>query len=138
MKDIHGWAKSKAVREMLKEVFSIKKLPCYSQFTNIVGIIDSNELNKIFMEFFCKLVDVAGKTISFDGKTVRSTGKMGNFDSPLHIASATDWRELRVTCNECERSSHAVHAINHTFTLVTRCRRERNNNRTAGNRREKQ
>jgi predicted transposase YbfD/YdcC len=40
------------------------------------------------MEFFCKLVDVAGKTISFDGKTVRSTGKIGSFESPLHIASA--------------------------------------------------
>jgi predicted transposase YbfD/YdcC len=88
MKDIHGWAESRAVREMLREIFSIKKLPCYSQFTNIMGIIDSEELNKIFMEFFCKLVEIAGKTISFDGKTVRSTGKMGSFKSPLHIASA--------------------------------------------------
>jgi predicted transposase YbfD/YdcC len=88
MKDIHGWAESKTVREMLREVFSINKLPCYSQFTNIIGLIDSGELNEIFMEFFCRLVKVVGKTIAIDGKTVRSTGKMGSFASPLHIASA--------------------------------------------------
>ena len=88
MKDIHGWAESKPVREMLKEKFNIKKLPCYSQFTNIIGIIDSNELNTIFMEFFCKLVEIAGKTVAIDGKTVCSTGNMSSFESPLHIASA--------------------------------------------------
>jgi hypothetical protein len=27
-------------------------------------------------------------TISFDGKTIRSTGKMEKYDSPLHIVSA--------------------------------------------------
>jgi len=40
------------------------------------------------MEFFCKLVKVAGKTISFDGKTVCSTANMKSYESPLHIASA--------------------------------------------------
>jgi len=88
MKDIHSWSESKAVREMLREKIKIKKLPCYSQFTNIVGIIDSAELNKIFMEFFCKLVEIAGKTVAIDGKTVCSTGNMSSFESPLHIASA--------------------------------------------------
>jgi len=89
MKDIHYWASSKKVSEMLSERYSIKKLPCYSQFTNLVGMIDSEELNKIFMEFFCKLVEtVAGKTIAKDGKTVCSTANMGKYQSPLHIASA--------------------------------------------------
>ena len=88
MKDVHGWAESKGVRKMLSERFNIRKLPCYSQFTNIIGIIDGAELNKIFMEFFSKLVKVAGKTISFDGKTVCSTANMKSYESPLHIASA--------------------------------------------------
>ena len=44
--------------------------------------------NKIFIEFFCKLVDIAGKTVAIDGKTVCSTGNMNSFESPLHIASA--------------------------------------------------
>jgi len=89
MKDIQGWATSKAVSAMLVEKFGIKKIPCYSHFTNIVGMIDSEELNKIFMEFFCKLVEtVVGKTIAIDGKTICSTANMGKYKSPLHIASA--------------------------------------------------
>jgi predicted transposase YbfD/YdcC len=89
MKDIQAWAISKAVRGMLCEKFGIKRIPCYSHFTNIVGLIDSEELNKIFMEFFCKLVEtVVGKTIAIDGKTVCSTANMGKYKSPLHIASA--------------------------------------------------
>jgi len=87
--DIHAWAESKHVRPMLAENFGITKIPCYSHFTNLVGMIDANELNNIFMEFFCKLVgEVVGKTIAIDGKTICSTANMGNFKSPLHIASA--------------------------------------------------
>ena len=89
MKDIQVWATSKAVSVMLSEKFEIKKIPCYSHFTNIVGLINSEELNKIFMEFFCKLVEtVVGKTIAIDGKTVCSTANMSKYKSPLHIASA--------------------------------------------------
>jgi len=89
MKDIQYWATSKSVSEMLSKKFGINKIPCYSHFTNIVGMIDSDELNKIFMEFFCKLVEtVVGKTIAIDGKTVCSTANMGKYKSPLHIASA--------------------------------------------------
>jgi predicted transposase YbfD/YdcC len=55
----------------------------------LVGLIDSAELNKVFMEFFRKLVEsVAGKTIAIDGKTVCSTANMSSYSSPLHIASA--------------------------------------------------
>jgi predicted transposase YbfD/YdcC len=87
--DIHAWADSKHVRPMLAESFGITKIPCYSHFTNLVGMIDANELNKIFMEFFCKLVgEVTGKTIAIDGKTICSTANMADFKSPLHIASA--------------------------------------------------
>jgi len=89
MSDIHFWSEGKHTRQMLKETFGIKAIPCYSHFTNLVGIIDSEELNKIFIEFFRKVVgNVVGKTIAFDGKTVCSTTKNGNFKSPLHIASA--------------------------------------------------
>jgi len=89
MKDIQAWAVSKSVSAMLATRFRIKKIPCYSHFTNIVGLIDSEELNKIFMEFFRKLVEtVVGKTIAIDGKTVCSTANMDKYKSPLHIASA--------------------------------------------------
>lgn len=89
LRDIHFWADSKMVRQMLKDNFGITKIPCYSHFAALVGIIDSKELNRVFMEFFCKLVEtVAGKTIAIDGKTICSTANMANFESPLHIASA--------------------------------------------------
>jgi len=89
MKDIHFWAQSRPIKEMLRENFQIRKIPCYSHFTNLVGMIDSDELNRIFMEFFQKLVEtLAGKTVSIDGKTVCSTVNMTKFSSPLHIASA--------------------------------------------------
>ena len=89
LKDIHYWATSKVVRQMLSENFGIWKLPCYSHFTNLVGLLDSNELNKIFMSFFCKLVkNVTGKTVAIDGKTICTTANMQGFESPLHIASA--------------------------------------------------
>ena len=89
LKDIYLWAGSKHVKPMLEGTFGIKKLPCYSHFANLVGMIDSNELNKIFMEFFRKLVGtVVGKTIAFDGKTVCSTANMEHYSAALHIASA--------------------------------------------------
>jgi len=87
--DIHAWADSKHVRPMLEENFGITKIPCYSHFTNLVGMIDAGELNKIFMEFFCKLArEIAGKTIAIDGKIICSTANMEGFKNPLHIASA--------------------------------------------------
>ena len=89
MKQIHDWANSEIAREMLREKFQIRIIPCYSHFTNLVGMIDSDELNKIFMEFFQKLVgELKGKTVSVDGKTICSTANMKHFRSPLHIASA--------------------------------------------------
>jgi predicted transposase YbfD/YdcC len=89
MKEIQSWSKSKRISKLLSEKFEIDKIPCYSHFTVLVGMIDSEELNKIFMEFFRKLVEtVVGKTIAIDGKTVCSTANMGKYKSPLHIASA--------------------------------------------------
>ena len=89
LKDIHFWATSKHVEPMLREKFGIRKIPCYSHLTNLVGMIDSDELNRLFMEFFCKLIKSArGKTVAIDGKTICTTANMGNFKSPLHIASA--------------------------------------------------
>jgi len=87
--EIHFWAKSKHVQPMLEEHFGITKIPCYSHFAGMVGLIDSDELNNIFMEFFSKLVDgVVGKTVAIDGKTICSTASMKKYESPLHIASA--------------------------------------------------
>jgi len=89
LKDVHYWSTSKSTKQMLNENFGITSIPCYSHFVHLVGLIDSDELNSIFMEFFQKLIKTAaGKTIAIDGKTICSTANMEKYSSPLHIASA--------------------------------------------------
>jgi len=85
---IAEWAKSATVTEFLQKKMKIPRVPCYSQFTNIMGIIDSKSLNKAFMKWVGSLVETAGKVIAFDGKTVRSTEKMEAYEKPIHIVSA--------------------------------------------------
>ena len=87
--EIHMWATSKQVKIMLSEKMNIKYIPSYSHLCNLVGMIDSNELNKMFMGFFGRIVQtVIGKTIAIDGKTVCSTANMSHFSEALHIVSA--------------------------------------------------
>jgi hypothetical protein len=78
---IADWAKSPSVTKFLQEKMKIPRVPCYSQFTNIMGIIDSESLNQAFIKWVsCSVVDIAGKTIAIDGKTICSTEKMGSFE----------------------------------------------------------
>ena len=87
MKMIHKWAMSERVRDFLREQLRIPFVPCYSQFTVILGNIDSHKMNYAFMEWARSMAgDVAGKTIAIDGKTIRSTEKI--LRSPLNIVSA--------------------------------------------------
>jgi predicted transposase YbfD/YdcC len=57
---------------------------------NILGNINADSLDKIFMKWCRSLVEnrLKDKTISLDGKTVRSTDAMDTFNNPLHIVSA--------------------------------------------------
>ena len=56
--------------------------------------------------------DRAGLTISLDGKTIRSTGKMESYDSPLHIISA-QISELGITfaSKSAEGKSNGIPAV---------------------------
>ena len=87
--DINVWAKSPHAGDVLRTKFGIRKLPCYSHFTNLVALIKAGELNKMFMEIFGELVSaVQLKTIAIDGKTVCSAANMKGRQAALHIASA--------------------------------------------------
>lgn len=44
----HRYAKNRVTKQMLRQVFNIKKIPCYSQFTNIMSIIDNTQLEEAF------------------------------------------------------------------------------------------
>jgi len=96
---IAEWAKSKAVTEFLQRKMKIPRVPCYSQFTNIMGIINSESLNEAFIKWIGSIVEASGKTIAIDGKTIRSTEKMSGYESPIHIVSAYI-SELRVTIGQ--------------------------------------
>jgi len=87
---IHQWASSRRVSEFLSEHFQINAIPCYYWLLCLLKLIKPGSLNRCFMQWAQSLSPggVKGLTISFDGKTIRSTGKMDRYDSPLHILSA--------------------------------------------------
>jgi hypothetical protein len=58
---IVDWAKSPSVTKFLQEKMRMSRVPFYSQFTNIMGIIDSESLNQAFMKWVSSLADIAGK-----------------------------------------------------------------------------
>jgi len=82
------WAKSASVLKFLQEKMKIPRVPCYSQFTNIMGIIKSESLNEAFITWVSSLVELADKTIAIDGKTIRSTERIMSLSKAIHIVSA--------------------------------------------------
>jgi len=82
------WAKSAGVTKFLQEKMRIPRVPCYSQFTNIMGIINKESLNKAFICWVSAMVEMADKTIAIDGKTIVSTERMSSLKKPIHIVSA--------------------------------------------------
>jgi predicted transposase YbfD/YdcC len=89
MKQIHQWASNSKIREFLSENFGIENLACYSWYTQVLGLIKPESFNECFIKWVIDSVkSVEGETVSFDGKTVRSTSKMKEYKKPLHIVSA--------------------------------------------------
>lgn len=89
MKQIHQWASDSKIRKFLSENFEIENIVCYSWYTQVLGLIKPESFNKCFAKWVLESVKgIKVTTISFDGKTVRSTGKMKKYKNPLHIVSA--------------------------------------------------
>ena len=88
--DIHEWSKAAPVQAFLRERFWIEKIPCRAQFYNILGCVDAEKFNKLFIKWMQGVLhsSLAGKTVAIDGKTICSTGKLKEDGSALHIASA--------------------------------------------------
>ena len=90
MKDAWEWAKSNKARELLYYEIGLTRIPCYSNFTVLLNKIDSKTLEKEYRNWIKLLLpeDLTGKVISFDGKTIRTTANMTNFEQSVHIVSA--------------------------------------------------
>lgn len=87
---IHQWASNQRVSKFLKEQFGILTIPCYFWMLCLLKLIKPESLNQCFINWVGTILPnkPTGSTIAFDGKTVRSTGKIGKYVKPLHIVSA--------------------------------------------------
>ena len=87
---IHQWAKSRSVSGFLSKHFQIKAIPCYYRLLCLLNLIRPDSLNRCFIKWAQSLMPCGGEgsTLSFDGKTIRSTVKMDSYESPLHIIRA--------------------------------------------------
>ena len=111
---IHQWAESDKVAEFLKEKYGIEHIPCYYWLLSLLKMVKPESLNKRLMKWAETMLpeNRKGLTISLDGKTIRSTGKMGEYDSPLHIISA-QISELGITfaSKSAEGKSNEIPAV---------------------------
>lgn len=87
---IHQWAKNERVGSFLKTQFGIEDIPCYYWLLCLLKMIKPETLNRCFTRWVQSMQSENGRelTLSFDGKTIRSTGAMQRYEKPLHIISA--------------------------------------------------
>ncbi len=87
---LHQWATNERTREFLRKELEIERIPCYYWFLCLLKLVKPDSLSRCLMRWAEEMLpeNRKGVTVSLDGKTVRSTGKMDSYDSPLHIISA--------------------------------------------------
>jgi len=118
---IHQWASNARVSEFLANYFEIISVPCYYWLTCLIKIIKPKSLNQCFMRWTQSFLPdgMKGFTLSFDGKTIRSTGKMAKYDKPLHIVSA-HVAELGITIGQqtVDEKSNEIPAVRELIELL--------------------
>jgi len=118
---IHQWAAHTRVSEFLARCFSIEKVPCYYWLLCLLKIIEPKSLNQSFMIWVQSFLPdgIKDKTLSFDGKTIRSTGKMSKYKSSLHIVSA-HIAELGITFGQeaVDDKSNEIPAVRNLIDLL--------------------
>jgi hypothetical protein len=85
---IHQWASNKRVSDCLMRNLGITRIPCYYWMLCLLKMIKPESFNRCFINWVQSFLPDRALTISFDGKTIRSTEKMDKYESPLHIVSA--------------------------------------------------
>jgi len=119
---IHQWASSSRVKGFLLEYFGIERIPCYYWLLCLLKLIEPGSLNRCFIKWVQSLIPkgLEGYTLSFDGKTVRSTGKMEKYSSPMHIVSA-QIAELGITFGQqtVYDKSNEIPAVRELLSLLS-------------------
>jgi predicted transposase YbfD/YdcC len=90
MKQIHQWSINERSKKLLKTHFGINHIPCYYWQLKLMQMIKVESLNECFINWVTSMLPADKKdiTVSFDGKTIRSTSKLSGYEKPLHIVSA--------------------------------------------------
>jgi hypothetical protein len=90
VKLISQWSTNQRVKGFLLDKFGIKSVPCYYWLLCLLKLVIPESFNRCFTEWVKSFIpeNRKGMTVSFDGKTVRSTCKMNKYENPLHIVSA--------------------------------------------------
>lgn len=118
---IHQWASSARVSEFLSRNFGIDTIPCYYWLLCLLKMIVPKSLNQCFINWVQSFLPegTKGLTLSFDGKTIRSTGKMEKYNSPLHIVSA-HIAELGITLGQqtVDGKSNEIPAVRSLLGLL--------------------
>ena len=118
---IHQWALDERVRSFLDEYFDITVIPCYCWLLSMLKMIKPESLNACFIRWVGTLMpqSLHNLTIAFDGKAIRSTGKMDCYDEPLHIISA-HIAELGLTMGQkaVEGKSNEIPAVRDLIELL--------------------
>ena len=118
---ISQWAASERVMSFLAERFRIQRIPCYYWLLCLLKLIEPKSLNQCLTRWVQSLLPAGMKamTISFDGKTIRSTAKMDKYDSPLHIVSA-HLAELGITLagQKTEGKSNEIPAVRELLGIL--------------------
>lgn len=122
VRKIQQWAKSPRVSVFLENHFKITDIPCYYWLTCLLKIIKPKSFNLCFIKWaqsFLPFDKTKNLTVSFDGKTVCSTGKMDKYESPLHIVSA-QIAELGITVGQqtVNGKSNEIPAVRDLLTLL--------------------
>ena len=78
--------------EFMKKYTEMEDVPCLSTLSNILKIINPSHLELclygIFNNIFKVKMNIEGKQICVDGKTICSTAKMVEHERPIHIVTA--------------------------------------------------
>jgi len=118
---IHQWATDDRVSAFLEKHLAIRQIPCYYWLLCLLKIIKPKSLNQCFMNWTQSFLQDGAKdlTLSFDGKTIRSTGKMDSYATPLHIVSA-HIAELGITVGQqkVDDKSNEIPAVRELISLL--------------------
>ena len=120
-KQIHNWASNQRVKKFLHEHFKIAFIPSYFWLLSLLKLLKPESLNKCFINWAKSLIPntLEGLTASFDGKTIRSTGKMDSYKEAFHIVSAYV-AELGITIGQkpVDEKSNEIPAMRELIELL--------------------